>query len=79
MLLRRRRTMPESPPTCPRCGQALGTTGCVPRAGAVRFGHEAPGEPGGVVELATRCPTCHVPRGGYHHAGCEFERRRASA
>jgi hypothetical protein len=67
--------VPDTPPTCPRCGQVLGTIGCVPRTGAVRFGHEAPGEPGSVVAMATSCPTCHTPRGGYHHTGCEFERR----
>jgi hypothetical protein len=63
--------------TCERCGQRLGATGCTPRPGAVRFGHETPGEPGGVVEMATSCPACHVGRGDYHHVGCRFEQRRA--
>jgi NAD-dependent SIR2 family protein deacetylase len=69
---------PKLAPPCPRCGQQRELApGCMARPGAVRFGMEAPGEPGSVVALATRCPDCQTPRGAYHHAGCEFERRRA--
>jgi hypothetical protein len=74
-LLRRRQQVPDTPPVCERCGldptQALS---CSPRPGATRFGMEPPGEPGSVVTMASRCPACHVPRGGYHHVNCKFER-----
>jgi hypothetical protein len=69
--------VPESPPTCERCGLPPIIGGCIPRPGAVRFGMERPGEPGGVVAMALTCPTCYVGRGDYHHAGCRFERRHA--
>jgi hypothetical protein len=68
---------PKPPPTCTRCRQQLGGTGCAARPHAIRFGMEAPGEPGGVVEMATSCPACQTPRGSYHHADCRFERERA--
>lgn len=77
MKLWRRRRMPQIPPTCERCGgDQRQAPSCTARPDAIRFGMEAPGEPGSVTALATSCPGCHTPRGAYHHQGCSYERRR---
>jgi hypothetical protein len=69
--------MTDTPPTCERCGlDQRQSRSCIVQPDAIRFGMEAPGEPGSVAALATRCPDCNTPRGGYHHQRCSYEQRR---